>query len=151
MELSSNFLDTPLESTELKISGKISDIGNNNRGVFSVGDTFLGHPGEDLIVKVVDPSRSTDNWSEVKALNILGELIASGSLRDTERTLKRKGLKGGSVPVIVMERKKGVLIEKSETYKTASKQVRKEMMAQVRDLTCSEVADIAVATRLYHE
>lgn len=50
-----------------------------------------------------------------------------------------------------MEKKKGVLIEKSETYKKASKKVQKEMMAQIRDLMCEEVADIAVATRLYHE
>lgn len=139
--------------TDLKLVGKLTDaaIGNNNRGIYSVAGTFEGRRGEDLLVKAMD-LRAADNWSEVRVLKILGELVASGVFRDTERRLKWKGPKGGgSVPVIVMEKKPGVLIEKTEAYRKASKKVQKEMVEQVRDLMCAEVADIAVTTGVYHE
>lgn len=143
-----NVFSTPV--TGLQILQKVNNIGNNNRGVYSATGTFQGRPGEDLVVKVVEPSRSADNWSEVKVLKILGQLVASGMFRDTERRLKWKGPRGGSVPVIIMEKKKGVLLNKSEPYRKASKKVQKEMVGQVRDLMCSEVANIAIATRIYH-
>jgi len=130
-----NVFETTLTGIEL---GKPLEVGGrNNLGIYPIIGKYKDHDGESLLLKALPIS----DWSEVKALHIIGDLIDSGKLKIGDK----------EVPVIVMKKHPGKLLAQTDEYRRASSDERKKMREHLMELTCDEVARLATTKYLFHE
>ncbi|KIK66520.1 hypothetical protein GYMLUDRAFT_239457 [Collybiopsis luxurians FD-317 M1] len=129
--------------TSLKMGEKISEAGSNNLGIYSVSGTFNGHAGHGLVVKVLR-AVSSAALGEAKALSKKRQLVAAGTLKDP------KVRQGYEVPVLVMIKQPGEMLDENDKYEKASPAEQAEMKKMTHKLVCQEVAQDAVALQMYH-
>ncbi|KIK54993.1 hypothetical protein GYMLUDRAFT_48191 [Collybiopsis luxurians FD-317 M1] len=161
------------ELKDLKLDSRLNlaDPALNNGGIWTVKEYKTYHGDiSDLLVKIM-PDYSTKhsdinheqsdnlNFGEVKALKHVGDFVAAGLIKDPERSVtdrlkdKAKSLKGDKphmYPVVVMKKKQGNTLSSFGFYRSANRNGQVMLAREVKKLTCTEVARVAVAKRALH-
>lgn len=105
------------------------------------------HDGSGLIVKVLNKA---DNgaYGEVKTLNIVGDLVASGKLSVDKKLL---GIISKSSPVIVMSMKPGEALNRIDAFQRGDEKVKEKLTKEALALMCEEVATVAHTKGILHK
>ncbi|KAJ3996607.1 hypothetical protein F5050DRAFT_1758248 [Lentinula boryana] len=109
--------------------------GQNNFAVYSLKGYGLRFKSNTLIMKVFNTVNNAA-IGEAKALNAVGDLVASGTVKALD-----------SKPAIIMKKKPGQPLHETQAYKAAREIVREKMRSQTYELMCNEIS--AVATKKY--
>ncbi|KAJ4494498.1 hypothetical protein C8R41DRAFT_308397 [Lentinula lateritia] len=116
---------------------------SNNYGLWEISD-YQEKPKHNLLAKFFKEP-GPQHFGEVKALRMMGLLVASGMIRDPHpdgRPLLR--------PAIIMEKKEGVLLRNTAVYKLATLQEQRSMTEQINAMMCRQAVEDAVTFKVYH-
>lgn len=112
------------------------------------------YQGSSLILKVVTGDvkdtaeiREKKAKAEVKALDEIEDLVASGMFSHKAFNNNKK-----PVPVIIMKRKLGDVLNEGSAYKdTKDQEAKQKMQTTTIEMMCRKGAQIAVAKKIYHK
>ncbi|KIK52960.1 hypothetical protein GYMLUDRAFT_77627 [Collybiopsis luxurians FD-317 M1] len=164
------------ELKDLKLGSRLKipkEMAKENRGIWTVKD-LKGYngPADGLLAKIMAddleglrPDEALNaNYGEVKVLKLIGDLVSVGFIEDPDRGVGSK-LKGkvksivksnaqkdgkSMARVVVMKKKKGMELFNLDVHFKATEQEQRQLEAEVKALTCKEVARIAVQNLVYH-
>ncbi|KIK52980.1 hypothetical protein GYMLUDRAFT_49646 [Collybiopsis luxurians FD-317 M1] len=102
-----------------------------------------------------------ENLGEVKALKLVGELVAAGMMEKPRPSnswkdrvkdkLKSLSQHKSMVPVIVAKKKEGVYLPDTPVYERADFEGQNRIALSVKKLICSEAARMAVEKNMFHD
>ncbi|GAW06127.1 hypothetical protein LENED_008025 [Lentinula edodes] len=128
--------------TGVKLGQRLTPRGKYNAGLYLLSGTYKGHPEGSLVLKVMK-STNKAALGEVKALHQVGDLVASGMLRDIL-------VARNPVPVIIMLKKSGDVLSTTKAYQDANVAIRERMRAESNTIKCERVASLAVTRHILH-
>ncbi|KAF8828507.1 hypothetical protein HHX47_DHR3000154 [Lentinula edodes] len=117
--------------------------GSNNYGLWEISD-YQEKPKHNLLAKFFKES-GPQPFGEVKALRMMGLLVASGMIRDPHPDGRSLPL-----PAIIMEKKEGVRLMNIIVYKLATFQEQRSMVEQIHAMMCRQAVEDAVRFKVYH-
>ncbi|KIK52959.1 hypothetical protein GYMLUDRAFT_88520 [Collybiopsis luxurians FD-317 M1] len=160
----------------LKLGSRLkfdAESAKQNRGIWTVKEyQQYGGVADGLLVKIMPDSLpdmhpddvTNQNFGEVKALRLVDDLVAAGLIEDpnhgvtgkikdkVKSVVKPSLQKIGPplVPAVILKKKKGVDLYDLKPYQEASVKERLRMHKAIKELTCQEVARIALEKLVYH-
>ncbi|KAJ3799510.1 hypothetical protein GGU11DRAFT_776691 [Lentinula aff. detonsa] len=125
----------------VKLGERLPVGGQNNFAVYSLKGYGYGlrFRSSNLIMKVFNTVNNAA-IGEAKALNAVGDLVASGTVKAL-----------GSKPAIIMRKKPGQPLYETQAYKAAREIVREKMRNQTYGLMCNEISTVATKTYVLHD
>ncbi|KAJ3804010.1 hypothetical protein F5876DRAFT_70979 [Lentinula aff. lateritia] len=117
--------------------------GSDNYGLWGIRD-YQEKPKHDLLAKFFRET-GPKPFGEVKSLQMMGLLVASGMIRDPHPDGRSLPL-----PAIIMEKKEGVTLRNTAVYKLATLQEQRSMTEQIHAMMCRQAVEDAVTFKVYH-
>ncbi|KAJ3740504.1 hypothetical protein DFH05DRAFT_1529104 [Lentinula detonsa] len=125
----------------VKLGERLPVGGQNNFAVYSLKGYGYGlrFRSSNLIMKVFSGVNNAA-IGEAKALDAVGDLVASGTVKAL-----------GSKPAIIMRKKPGQPLYETQAYKAAREIVREKMRNQTYGLMCNEISTVATKKYVLHD